>query len=257
MSSETSPRKASRRRHSAVVVAVFLAIVALVAVGAQGAGRQRLESARNNCRNAYGEVASAKDEYLKVLESDDVHSARAVSEKEVADTSTVTRLRKDVQPIDAVVDTCPLMSTETSVLVERANELKKLSDRYTLRAQQLKADVKAVNASVHDYQLNQAILVLSHAVDNAEQLLKDSQGSVAQESTRDDLKASLATAKKLLKRKKKVEARIEDATADLASKQDAVKQSQAQKSDEDKNKADADDSTGENDEAQSDGSSND
>ncbi|NEG42402.1 hypothetical protein F6S84_06300 [Bifidobacterium dentium] len=167
------------RRTVAVVAMVCVAALAVAGgVGCKAWSDHETAVAAKDCRTASEAYRKAADSYNGLVDGDAATASR-ITAKQVKDTTTVDDLAKALRASEPKVVAC---TADTKAGYEtRTASIAKSTAWYKSHGRSLKAAVGKVNASK-----------LDKAVDDANQLYKDSDGKVADAKTREELKRAIA-----------------------------------------------------------------
>ena len=167
------------RRTVAVVAVVCVAALAVAgAVGCKAWSDHETAVAAKDCRSASEAYRKAADSYNGLVDGD-AATASQITAKQVKDTTTVDGLAEALKAAEPKVVAC---TADTKAGYEtKAASIAKNTAWYRNHGRSLKAAVGRVNASK-----------LDKAIDDANQLYKDSDGKVADAKTRDELKRAIA-----------------------------------------------------------------
>lgn len=186
------------RRTVAVVAVVCVAALAVAgAVGCKAWSDHETAVAARDCRSASEAYRKAVNSYNGLVDGDAATASR-ITAKQVKDTTTVDGLAKALKASEPKVVAC---TADTKAGYEtKAASIEKSTAWYRNHGRSLKAAVGRVNASK-----------LDKAVDDANQLYKDSDGRVADAKTRDELKRAIAAKDetRIAKASKKVDDSVE------------------------------------------------
>ena len=174
------PEGPHRSRRTVAVVAMVCAAALAVAggVGCKAWSDHETAMAAKDCRSASEAYRKAADSYNGLVDGDAATASR-ITAKQVKDTTTVDGLAKALKASEPKAVAC---TADTKAGYEtRTASIEKSTTWYKSHGRSLKAAVGKVNASK-----------LDKAVDDANQLYKDSDGKVADAKTRDELKRAIA-----------------------------------------------------------------
>ncbi|MBF9690489.1 colicin transporter [Bifidobacterium dentium] len=174
------PEGPHRSRRTVAVVAVVCAAALAVAggVGYKAWSDHETAVAARDCRSASEAYRKAADSYNGLVDGDAATASR-ITAKQVKDAATVDGLAEALRASEPKVVAC---TADTKAGYEtKAASIEKSIAWYKSHGRSLKAAVGRVNASK-----------LDKAVDDANQLYKDSDGKVADAKTRDELKRAVA-----------------------------------------------------------------
>ncbi|WP_137652190.1 hypothetical protein [Bifidobacterium moukalabense] len=167
------------RRTVAVVAAVCAAALAVAGgVGYKAWTDHETAVAARDCRTASEAYRKAVNSYNGLVDGDAAAASR-VTAKQVKDVKTVDALAKALKAAEPKVVACTADSK--AGYETRAASIAKHTAWYRNHRRSLRAAVGRVNASK-----------LDRAIDDANQLYKDSDGKVADAKTRDELKQAIA-----------------------------------------------------------------
>ena len=181
MSPTNTSTSESKIRKPAIIAVAAIAIVALLAGGGwcgwkAYTGRE-LAEARQACVEASEGYRKAVNGYSKLVDGD-AAAASKVAAGQVADAKTVDALSEELKATEPKTVAC--VADDMAGYESKTNLVEKNTGWYGKHAKSLEAAVKAVNDSK-----------LAKTVSDAEQLLKDSDGKVADAATRDELSKAI------------------------------------------------------------------
>lgn len=222
------------RRTALVAGACSLALVVLVAGGVlawRAAGDARAGQARSSCLEAAGSQADAWDMVGRAVEA--AGEAREVDASKVDDPATVSDLAGllDSIPQEPDGDACPA-GADVRLLTAGETRADSQAKAYQRYAKRLEKAVAAVLKSRDAKTLADATTALKSKTDQASALLKDSDGRVQDNATRDALGKAIDQARTLLDAGVDAKA-MNDASAALDRATAAVNDSMKAKSDAD------------------------
>ncbi|WP_171002920.1 hypothetical protein [Bifidobacterium moukalabense] len=176
----TEPAGPHRSRRTVAVVAVVCAAALAVAGGAGYKVWTDHETAvaARDCRSASEAYRKAVNSYNGLVDGDAAAASR-ITAKQVKDVKTVDGLAKALKAAEPKVVACTADSK--AGYEAKTASITKHTAWYKSHGRSLKAAVGRVNASK-----------LDKAIDDANQLYKDSDGKVADAKTRDELKQAIA-----------------------------------------------------------------
>lgn len=198
-------------RKCRVIIAVITIVVILIAVLAGLAVWQtgRVHNAVNVCESANTRITDTTRSLLKFTKTDDYQTATAITGEQVEDPDTVTdlqtaiddmseqvRIGEDGEPTTPVI-ACAIDWTDP-VPGLTADEAARAAELLETRLTKLKDAVRTVIESRDEKTLNDAADALKAKTDQADALLKDSEGKVQDDATRDALGKAIDQAKALL-----------------------------------------------------------
>ena len=231
---ETDVAGAGLRRTTLVAGACALAVVLLAAGGLlawRAIGDSRVGEARSSCLEASAVRSDAWETVTRAVGA--VGDVKDVDASQVADPATVADLAGllDSVPREPDADACPADATVRRLAAdkERADSQADAYDRFAMK---LEAAVSAVVASRDAKTLADAATALKTKTDQADALLKESDGKVQDNATRDSLGKAIDQARKLLDANDDAEA-MNDAAAALDRATAAVNESVKAKQDAD------------------------
>ena len=228
----SGPRKPRRVRAWMVVVAV-IAVIAIVLAGLGVWQAVRVRGAVASCESMSTQATAAGTRLTKLVQSDEMKDAEAITADQVEDPDTVTALKDALRNADSTVsigactvDWYDLHPDHIVDLPEQAKERSESTHRTLRKA------MDAVVASRDAKTLTDATTALKSKTDQASTLLKDSDGRVQDNATRDALGKAIDQARKLLDAGDDAQA-MNDASAALDQATAAVSDSVKAKSDAD------------------------
>lgn len=191
---------AGTRRAIVVAVCASLAVAGLSAGGvfAWMAWRDaRAEDAMSSCLDAASSQADAWESVTGAV--GDAGEAKRVDASQVQDASTVSALARllDSVPEKPMADACPAEAT-AELLTARRERASSQAEAYARYARELKAATAAVLASRDAKTLKDAEDALQAKTDQGDALLRDSEGRVQDDTTRDALRQAIDRARTLL-----------------------------------------------------------
>ena len=194
----SGPRKQRRVRAWMVVVAV-IAVIAIVLAGLGVWQAVRVRGAVASCESMSTQATAAGTRLTKLVQSDEMKDAEAITADQVEDPDTVTALKDALRNADSTVsigvctvDWYDLHPDHIVDLPEQAKERSESTHRMLRKA------MDAVVASRDAKTLTDATSALKSKTDQASTLLKDSDGKVQDNATRDALGKAIDQARKLL-----------------------------------------------------------
>ncbi|KAB5607572.1 hypothetical protein [Bifidobacterium jacchi] len=224
---------ASRRRAKWVVpVAAGCAVLVLAGAGggyawyAHDRSVRVLADANEACSSSVAAVKDAKKDWESVLVSDEVTEALKITDRQVAQTRTVSALAETKSTSFADVKAC---SGDADTLHGITDANTRLASTYEKQAAVLKDDARTVTASRDAKTLADLKAKLDGKVKDARKLLADSDGKVKDAKTRDTLSKAISEAGKA-KDAKTIETAIgtlDDATGKVNTSIDAKQKSDA------------------------------
>ena len=220
----TENKKKSRK--PAVIAVASVAAVAVLAGGGwfvwKTYANHELAEARQACVEASESYRKAADSYSGLVDGD-AATASQITVKQVADAKTVDALAEALKANEPDVVACV---ADSKADYESKNSLIKNTGWYGKHEKSLEEAVKAVNDSK-----------LEKTVSDAERLLKDSDGKVADAATRDELSKAVKArdADKIAAASKKVNDSVTaktkaDEEAQRKAEEEAAAQAQTQQS---------------------------
>ncbi len=190
---DTTANKANRKRLTVIIAAVCAVVLVAAGVGGWVAwSRHELSVAQDDCAQASQTVKSVRAEYARLVAGDDVKTASAVTVEQVKDAKTVETLAAAVKASVPKSVACPVK--DVKAVQAMTGKLKEQAKWFKTHKASLSKAVKQVNSSK-----------LDKIIDDANTLLADSDGKVADNATRDELS-------------KAIEAKAEQAIADATAK---------------------------------------
>ena len=214
--------------------AIVVAVCASLAVAGLSAGSvfawmawqdARAEEARSFCLDA---VSSQSDAWESVTGAvGDAGDAKRVDASQVQDASTVSTLARPLDPAPAhpepLADPCPAGAT-AELLTARRERASSQAEAYARYARELKDATAAVLTSRDAKTLKDAEDALQAKTDQGDALLRDSDGRVQDDTTRDALRQAIDQARTLLDAADDAQA-INEQTSDLDRAMQAVNDS--------------------------------
>ena len=194
----TEPSKDGSRRPKwlppliAVVCAVIL--VAAGIIGWNAYSGAKLAEAKEACATAADTVRNNANEYNALLNGDAADAA-AVKAEQVKDAKTVESLGKELKASAPEYEGC--VADDAKGLDAATVKLNEQADWYKAHEKSLSKAVKAVTESKDAKRLETAKTSLTAKLDEAAKLLTDSDGKVADNTTRETLTNAIAAANKL------------------------------------------------------------
>lgn len=229
------PEQAKRKR-----IIVIAAVVAVVVIAAAAGGAVWLNSRRDGqelksnlatCQSAYASYRTATEDLQTALAKG--KQTQSVTASQVADATTLSTLKKAVAAAEEHtqnakdVEQCSGSAGE-SVLGRQATAAKTAADESSKLVQSLTKATDAVTGSKAKKtkaDTDAAKKQLQDAVKDAQNLLADSEGDVADETTRQTLQTALDAANKALQQSKPDVKTLQKALADLQTAVDGVNNS--------------------------------
>lgn len=188
------PRRAGwRRRIMFAAVAVLVVVLAAVAGGLAWWQRTRVESAMADCEASLRDTSSLVDGLHEYLGSGDVLAASAITADQVADPDTVDGLADAVDRAGWAVD-LPACEVSWTDMDPQGTVESLFDDPRSLvasRQDAVEQAVDAVLASRDKKILDDARTALQGRIDEANRLMEDSEGRVADEATRTGLRQAI------------------------------------------------------------------
>lgn len=204
---ETGGRDHRKRRVIGVIIAV-LAVLAAILAGLTVWQTGRVRNATAACESANTRITDTTRILIKFTKTDDYQTAIKVTAEQVEDPDTITALENAIDDVDKQVriEGDGALMTSYKCAVDWADPHPgRISDLARHGAEQLetryaalKETVAAVISSRDAKTLDDATDVLTAKTDQADALLKDSDGKVQDNSTRDALGKAIDQAKALL-----------------------------------------------------------
>ena len=227
----SGPQKPRRVRAWMIAVAV-IAVVAVVLAGLGVWQAVRVRGAVASCESMTAQATAAYEDLLKLAESGELKDAEAITADQVEDPDTVTTL-KDALDKKVVWDWRPCVVAWYDLHPDRIIELPKhAKEQFESVYKTLEKAMDAVLASRDAKTLTDATSALKAKTDQADALLKDSDGKVQDTATRDALSKAIDQARKLLDEGDDAKA-MNDAASALDQATGAVNDSVKAKSDAD------------------------
>ena len=227
----SGPQKPRRVRAWMIAVAV-IAVVAVVLAGLGVWQAVRVRGAVASCESMTAQATAAYEDLLKLAQSDGLKDAEAITADQVEDPDTVTTL-KDALDKKVVWDWRPCVVAWYDLHPDRIIELPKhAKEQFESVYKTLEKAMDAVLASRDAKTLTDATSALKAKTDQADALLKDSDGKVQDTATRDALSKAIDQARKLLDEGDDAKA-MNDAASALDQATGAVNDSVKAKSDAD------------------------
>lgn len=164
---------ADKRKRVALIAAISAIVLVIAGVGWFAWSKHELSVAEASCGSAAENVESARAKYTKLV-AGDAKSAGEVMSDQVKDEKTVGTLESELQANEPNGVDCPV--GDTKGLKDAAAELSEQAEWYKTHEASLSKAVENVNASK-----------LDKVIDDANALLADSDGKVADNAVRDEL----------------------------------------------------------------------
>ena len=228
----SGPRR-PRRVRAWMVVASVIAVVAIVLAGLGVWQALRVRGAVASCESMTSQATAAGTKLTKLVQSDEMKDAEAVTADQVEDPDTVTALKDALQDADGTerIDACTVewYALHPDRIIELPAHTK---ERFESKREAVAKAVDAVVASRDAKTLADATSALKAKTDQASTLLKDSDGKVQDNATRNALGKAIDEARKLLDAGDDAKA-MNDASAALDQATAAVNDSVKAKSDAD------------------------
>ncbi|WP_137656867.1 hypothetical protein [Bifidobacterium moukalabense] len=175
---ETNKAGLNRRTVAVVAVVCVAALAVAGGVGYKVWSDHGTAVAARDCRTASEAYRKAVNSYNGLVDGDAAAASR-ITAKQVKDTTTVDALAEALKAAEPKVVACTADSK--AGYEAKTASIEKSTAWYKSHGKSLKAAVGRVNASR-----------LDRAIDDANQLYKDSDGKVADAKTRDELKQAIA-----------------------------------------------------------------
>lgn len=228
----SGPQKPRRMRAWTIAVAV-IAVVAVVLAGLGVWQAVRVRGAVASCESMRAQATAAYGDLLKLVQSDEMKDAEAVTADQVEDPDTVTTLKEALRNADGTVSigVCAVewYDLHPDRIVEKPTRGKAL---FESKRRTLERAMDAVVASRDAKTLADASSALKAKVNQGASLLKDSDGKVQDNAVRDALSKAIDQARKLLDENDDAKA-MNDATTSLDQAMSAVNDSVKAKQDAD------------------------
>ena len=226
------PRRPRRVRAWMIAVAV-IAVVAVVLAGLGVWQAVRVRGAVASCESMAAQATATGTKLTKLVESDELKDAKAITADQVEDPDTVTGLAAAVDKAGETVSigVCGVdwYDLHPDRIVEKPTRGK---EQFESKYQTLRKAMDAVLSSREAKTLADASSALKSKVDQAASLLKSSEGKVQDDTTRQTLGKAIDEARKLLDAGDDAKA-MNDAAAALDQATGAVNDSVKAKSDAD------------------------
>ena len=192
------PRRPRRVRAWMVVVAVVCVLAAILA-GLAVWQTVRVRDAVESCDSARSDVLELDDGLASAVDGGDAKEALSVTADQVEDPGTVTDLAAAAEDARLKVEVPACEVSWFDLHPGRAlDDIEKVLDTVRARSSALETAVSAVLASRDAKTLADAADALKAKADQADALLKDSDGKVQDNATRDALQQSVDRARTLL-----------------------------------------------------------
>ncbi|MBT1161823.1 colicin transporter [Bifidobacterium sp. SO1] len=156
--------------------------------------KHRLETAKAACETGLSTVKSAKNAWERKLKDQTVTDASKITKDQVADAKVLTTLSGLTGTEYTKILDCTATDAAGYERITATNST--LQTKYEANASKLDPAAKAVTASANEKKLNDAKTTLAKTIASAKTLLKDSDGKVADDKTRDTLSKTIDTASK-------------------------------------------------------------
>ena len=183
MDEERNPEVPERKNRRPIIVGVAIVAVAALAIGGVYGYRayegHQVSVARQACRSAVADQSKAVKAYKALLGADDTVAALKTDAKSVKDAKTVDTLVKAAKAKLPVMVRCD---------ASKAADLDAAAAKAARTSRTVKADAKLLKTAVKAVETSK----LDKTVDDASRLLKDSEGKVQDDKTRDALKQAIA-----------------------------------------------------------------
>ena len=168
-----------KRKRIAIIAAVGAMVLVAAGVGGWWAwSNHELDMARASCAEAAQTVETAKAEYAKLADGDDVKTASAVTAEQVRDAKTVETLATELKASEPEAVACPVK--DKKAVETTTGKLEEQAGWYKTHKANLNKAVGNVNQSK-----------LDKVIDDANALLNDSDGKVADNVVRDELSKAI------------------------------------------------------------------
>ena len=174
------------------VAAVVLVVAGLVTW--RVVSNRRLAEARADCAEQSETLRKNTNAYNAVVNGD-AADASGITAQQVADGETVSALAKDLKATPPALVACN--SDDTDTLTSRAKVIGEHAKWYANQTQTLTSDVAEVTKSRDAKTLADAKTALNGKISDAQNLLKDSEGKVQDNQSREDLTKAIQTAQKV------------------------------------------------------------
>lgn len=191
--------KPYRKKIIAIIAASVVGVLVLAGTGLGLYRHYQVQSLADDCKQAVATVSSAQKKLDTLVASDDVVQALKISDKQVADSTTIASLKQAVELSSQKVAIPECVVDYFDFGAHPSHAVVALGKTITAQSATVKDAVDAVNKSVVQKQLEDAQKKLKAAVDSANKVLADSDGKVSDNATRDELKKVIDAANKLLK----------------------------------------------------------
>lgn len=228
----SGPRR-PRRVHAWMIAVAVIAVVAVVLAGLGVWQAVRVRGAVASCESMAAQATAAYEDLLKLVQSDELKDAKAITADQVEDPDTVTALQDALQNAGGTVSigVCGVewYDLHPDRIVEKPARGKTL---FESKRQSLRKAMDAVLKSRDAKTLADAKDALKAKVDQGASLLKDSDGKVQDNAVRDALSKAIDQARKLLDENDDAKA-MNDATTSLDQAMSAVNDSVKAKQDAD------------------------
>ena len=178
------------------MVCTFAVIVALIIGWYSIDARKKLDAARSDCTTSMKLASEAKTAWTNLLSKETTVKASKITDKQVADATVVNRLKKAMTGASSkdIVD-CSTV-TDVNGLQQTAEHNREIDDAYEKQTTALSTMVKTVMDSQRKKTLLDAQTMLKSKLDEARQLLTNSDGNVQDNATRSTLSDTINNADK-------------------------------------------------------------
>lgn len=243
MTAAQAPDGNRRKRRVIGIVIAVIAVLAAILAGLAAWQTSRVRQAVTACESANTRITDTTRSLIKLTGGDDYQAATAITGEQVENPDTVTALQSAIDDMNEQVridedgePTAPVTACSIGWIDPQpgltADEAERTAELLETRFAKLKDAVQAVIASRDEKILNDASDALRGKMDQADALLKDSDGKVQDDATRDALGKAIDEADALLSEDDDAQA-MNDAAAALDQAINAVNDSIKAKQDAD------------------------
>lgn len=243
MTAAQAPDGNRRKRRVIGIVIAVIAVLAAILAGLAAWQTSRVRQAVTACESANTRITDTTRSLIKLTGGDDYQAATAITGEQVENPDTVTALQSAIDDMNEQVridedgePTAPVTACSIGWIDPQpgltADEAERTAELLETRFAKLKDAVQAVIASRDEKILNDASDALRGKMDQAGALLKDSDGKVQDDATRDALGKAIDEAEALLGEGDDAKA-MNDAVASMDQAMNAVNDSIKAKQDAD------------------------
>lgn len=177
----------------AIVAAILVAAFILIAGVCASWRQHQIQALEQTCQEQVAQLQNQQNELDQYVKSNKVQQALKVTEEQVDNKQTLQNLQQAVK--DAGKHTT---APECSVGFFEFDKKLDVPNDVAVREAAVQRAVDAVNQSITEKQLQDTKTSLQEALDQAQQVLKDSEGKVSDNAVRERLKQAIDAAKKLV-----------------------------------------------------------